>query len=748
MSSVNCPQCHDPIRREDDSCPSCGADLRFTVTDETGGPGEPPTGRLEFAPGQTFAERYTVIERIGAGGMGIVYKAIDTALDSVVVLKLIQPGLAENPSFVERFRREARITRQITHPNICRLHDIGESQGILYLSMEWIEGETLQQLLRQTGMLREGRALEITSKITLALEAAHQQGIIHRDLKPANVMIGRRGTVHVLDFGLALEEGQQQLTGVGVAVGTPFYMSPEQRGGGVVDLRTDLYALGLILLEMLTGRRTVADPALPDNLPPEVNPLLTPLLKRLLAWRADDRFQSTAVAREEIDALRENPAISAVVSTVVPEPAQPKGRRGKWLWPTAGASAVLVAVAAYLAIRPPWRPPEPKLDPAAQGFYAQGERYLRDEFDLEGFDQAINMFQRARNVQPDSALIMARLSEAFWRRFERRTDSTASRDEAERWLAQAERIDPDLPEVRHARALGFILEGRFEAARGELERALDDRPKLAMAWVDLASVYWETDEYAAAEKALDRATELEPENFRMQIHRGLFHDHFQEYDEAAKYYREATQLKPDSAVAWNNVGTSLFYGGRYAESIPPFLRSLELEENAETRSNLGTAYFMEEQYEEAVKHYRRATETEQTPAVVWGNYGDGLMKLGQSEEAADAYRRAAEIAREKALRQPLKPDVLMELAQYCALAGDESCALEHAASAVALQPDNALLLVKCARIQCVVGRNDDALDWLDRAVRLGASRGQIEAYPEFAVLRDHPRFQTLLELID
>ncbi len=197
MATAFCPNCSDLVERVGHRCPRCNIDLSGTFPDDDHQ--QPPrAGRqLEFPTGETFADRYTIIERIGAGGMGVVYKAIDTMLDSQVALKLIQPALAQFPGFIERFRREVRVTRQITHPNICRFHDIGDSDGVLYVSMEWIEGETLRQLLEQTGMLREGRALEIAEKIALALEAAHDKGIVHRDLKPANIMLDRRGNVFV-----------------------------------------------------------------------------------------------------------------------------------------------------------------------------------------------------------------------------------------------------------------------------------------------------------------------------------------------------------------------------------------------------------------------------------------------------------------------------------------------------------------------------------------------------------------------
>ena len=233
MLEASCPNCSKTVRQEYESCPACGSAVSFAVgEDETQEFRGRTVAPVEFLPGQTFAGRFTVIEKTGAGGMGVVYKAIDTELDTPVALKLIQPVLACSRANVERFRREVRMTRQITHPNICRIHDIGNSEGVMFLSMEWIEGETLQQLLRKTGTLKESRALEIAQEIARALAAAHAAGIVHRDLKPANVMVGHRGHIRVLDFGLALEQGSEIESHVeGGRVGTPLFMSPEQRAG-------------------------------------------------------------------------------------------------------------------------------------------------------------------------------------------------------------------------------------------------------------------------------------------------------------------------------------------------------------------------------------------------------------------------------------------------------------------------------------------------------------------------------------
>src|SRR5262249_15077090 len=207
------------------------------------------------------------------------------------------------PAFVERFKREVRVTRQITHPNVCRVHDLGESAGLLYFSMEWIGGETLNDLLGQAGRLDEDRGLEIAEKIALALDGVHSKGVIHRDLKPGNVMIDVSGEVFVMDFGIAFEGGAKSLTTPGVVQGTAHYMAPEQRWGADLDGRTDLYALGLILDEMLTGR--APRPESPRHGRPKFqNSAIVPVLDKLLARDREERYPSAKEAAQALNVLR------------------------------------------------------------------------------------------------------------------------------------------------------------------------------------------------------------------------------------------------------------------------------------------------------------------------------------------------------------------------------------------------------------------------------------------------------------
>jgi serine/threonine protein kinase len=741
-----CPACSSAVSREDDRCASCGSLLEPTVAEERAETQELLSGDgLEFRPGDVFAGRFTIIERIGSGGMGVVYKAIDKALDCEVALKLIRPEMAENPSYLERFRREVRITRQITHPNICRVHDIGSGEGLLYLSMEWIEGETLQQLLRKAGTLKEGRALAIAESIARALEAAHDKGMIHRDLKPANIMLDRRGNVYVLDFGLALETGTESISRVGAMIGTPLYMSPEQRSMQQVDGRTDLHALGLIMREMLTGLRPSTEDIPVEQQAAGISRPIEPVVRKLLAER-EERYESAAAVRRDIQELLLDPAISTASTTASSAAAGQRRPRRLGL----SIAAAVVPVAAVAALSYVFFPsaPERLMDPRAETFYARGQHYLRDKRETGSpriLDDAIQMFHRALDFEPDSALVLASLGEAYWLRFED-WRLLSSREEAERAVNRAYELDPDLPEVLTARALGYMIESKYYAAKADLEMALESKPELYIAWLYLGEVHQNLENYAEGLEAIRRAMTLEPANVRITIRLGLFHQHFGENDEAFRYFEMATELNPDNFHAWNNLGAAYLYTGRYEEAVPVIQRALAVTDSAFTRSNLGTALYSLGKYEEAIAQYEYATELEPGVAVHWGNLGDALQVRGEEDRAVEAYAQASELARARLDLQPISAEALSAVALYCAKARESEEAIRYASAAHELQPDNPKILLVNAVVNCIIGRDDDSLDWLDRAIKRGASKAEIELVPEFSRLRDDPRFRRILEL--
>ncbi len=219
-------------------------------------PGSP---YADLVLGHLFANRYRIEQILGRGGMGVVYKAVDSQLDEMVAIKTL-PGdvMTRSPEDLERFKREIRLARKITHRNVLRTYDYGEAEGVYFISMEFVRGYTLSELLEEAPnrQMPARAAVGISRQICRGLHAAHEQGIIHRDIKPGNVLIDAKGEVKLMDFGIArMAETPEAMTQAGLIIGTPHYMSPEQVQGKQLDPRTDVYAMGVLIYEMLAGRR-------------------------------------------------------------------------------------------------------------------------------------------------------------------------------------------------------------------------------------------------------------------------------------------------------------------------------------------------------------------------------------------------------------------------------------------------------------------------------------------------------------
>ncbi len=281
---------------DDATIASASAHSSLSTTSGVGG--EPP-GR--FVPGAVVADRYRIVGLLGRGGMGEVYRADDLQLGQPVALKFLTADLAHDPGRLERFRNEVRTSLKVTHASVCRVYDIGEVQGQHFLSMEFVDGEDLKSLLLRIGRLPQERAVEVGRQICAGLAAAHEQGILHRDLKPANVMLDGRGQVKLTDFGLAsLADGVDEAD---VRAGTPAYQAPEQLRGEEVSKRSDIYALGLVLYELFTGKRvhkaeTLAElhdlhasgtPSSLSSYVPELDPAVERAVMRCLEKRPADR---------------------------------------------------------------------------------------------------------------------------------------------------------------------------------------------------------------------------------------------------------------------------------------------------------------------------------------------------------------------------------------------------------------------------------------------------------------------------
>ena len=260
-----CPQCNYANEQGLSACEKCSTPLLSddaTLTEDTldagsAAPLDLSEGGGQLSPGMVLAQRYEITRLLGQGGMGAVYQARDRELDRTVALKIIRADMARNPQAFQRFKQETILARQVTHRNVIRIFDLGQSGGIKFITMEYIEGEGLQRLLAKKTKLEPREAAKIMAQIAAALEAAHAEGVVHRDLKPQNIMVDASGRVYVMDFGIA-RSADSHMTRTGAIIGTPHYMSPEQAMGQTVDLRSDIFSAGIIFYEMLSRKSPFA----------------------------------------------------------------------------------------------------------------------------------------------------------------------------------------------------------------------------------------------------------------------------------------------------------------------------------------------------------------------------------------------------------------------------------------------------------------------------------------------------------
>ena len=390
---LTCPVCARAIPPGQDSCPACGAglDSSFEPTrqleetirleepmkptqDKREGEGQrarrPSTrpssshdsldsGR--FPPGTTLAGRYRIVSLLGRGGMGEVYRADDLKLEQPVALKFLPETLSADGAALARLYREVRVARQISHRNVCRVYDIGEAEGLHFISMEYVRGEELSSLLRRIGRLPADKAVEVARQLCAGLAAAHDAGVLHRDLKPANVMLDERGNVRVTDFGLALLA--EELRETEAIAGTPAYMAPEQLAGKEVTTKSDIYALGLVLYELFTGKRVFeartlgellklheshTPPTSPTSLVKDLDPLVERVIERCLEKEPDKRPASALQVAAALPGG--DPLAAALAAGETPSPEMVAAAPTEGALKPAVAFALLASFAALLAL--------------------------------------------------------------------------------------------------------------------------------------------------------------------------------------------------------------------------------------------------------------------------------------------------------------------------------------------------------------------------------------------------------------
>jgi len=733
---------------------------------------------------------FQLLERLGGGGMGHVYRAQDLRLDRVVALKFLPPHLSTEADARQRLVREAKAASALDHPSICAVHEIGETdEGQLFIAMAHCEGETLRQRIAR-GPLPVAEALELAAQAAEGLQRAHETGIVHRDVKPANLMVTRLGRVRIVDFGVAKIDGVD-VTREGAAVGTVAYMSPEQTRGGVVDARADVWALGAVLYEMLTGARpfrgesdaTVIHAIRHDAPTPvrrlraEVPSRVATVVARCLEKDPARRYRHAGELLADVRTVQAGGTVRRRI---------PADRAARY----AGAAALAVALlaAGALLTRPPpldslaVLPAATAAGDSAQAAFAEGMTGLLTDHlsQLSGLRRVVSRASVARyrnttksppevgrelgvdvlvglsarreggRARIDVELIAADGGRVLWSGgFERpvREVLTLQR-EVTQAIAHALqlRLTPReaarlaaAPREVHPEAFALYLQAARAGAEPQgmrfLERAIERDSAFALAHARVAVSYiMITRDRARAERAIATALALDPSLSDAYDALGLLRmwiDH--DWPAAEGALRRAIELNPHNSVAHHELGQLLMRLGRCDEAVVEERRAvLQNPGIAHFQSGLAEVHLHCRRYDDAVREFGKTLALVRDSSGVYVNMGDAHFYGGRYEEALAMYARSS---------RPTPGWAYVPL-------GERRPAREQVDSLTAVlarREGNPFTPVMLARLHTTLGEREQALAWLERLYEQGSwVIVYLRVHPHFDPLRGEPRFQALL----
>jgi non-specific serine/threonine protein kinase len=708
-------------------------------------------------PGASLAH-YRLVSRIGTGGMGVVWKAVDIRLAREVAIKLLPDPLADDPDTLDRFEHEARAVAALNHPNIVTLHSVEQAGRIRFFTMEYIAGRNLRELIPGGGMALD-RLLEIGIEMADALAAAHERGVVHRDLKPANVMITAGGHVKILDFGLAVVRQPEPTSldslwssgheGDDLMAGTLHYMSPEQLRGQGVDPRTDLFSLGVILYQLATGRRPfegetvaalaasiVTDVAVPPSrLRPELPRRLDEIVARCLEKDRALRLQSAREVRDMLEGLRRTGEASggAGASIAVLPFADMSQARDQDYFCEGIAEEIITALARLGDLRVASRISAFQFKGMPLGSREIGRR-LGVRHLLEGSVRKVGERVRVTAELTDVEAGYCLWSERFDREMK---DIFAIQEGIARRIVEALRLtlSPSQrealarPATASVEAYEYYLKGRLyfyqfnrrgvQFAHEMFARAIERDPGYALAHAGLA----------------DCCTYLFMHVMDMDALR----------EAALEAGRRAVELAPDLAQAHVSLGLALSLTRDHAAAVREFEAALALDPRLfEAHYFYARDSFMQGDLEKAVRLYERASEVRpedyQAPLLVGQIHAD----LGRPERAEAARRAGLEVAERRLALQPDDVRALYMGANALVAMGECERGLEWAQRALTLDPDDAMLLYNMACIHAMAGRGAEALDFVERSVAAGMNRlAWLEHDSNLDSIRAEPRFEAV-----
>lgn len=704
---------------------------------------DPDLTVLQPAPPER-AGKYRIVGRIGQGGMGVVYRAVDDDLGRTVALKFLPPELGPDSQASQRFVREARAASGLDHPNIGTIFGIEETEDHRrFIVMAFYEGRSLNQRMEDTAQpLTPQEAVSIAMLIARGLAEAHARGVVHRDIKPSNIMLTSQGLVKIVDFGLAAMSDSEQLTMVGSRLGTPAYMSPEQAQGDAVDQRTDIWSLGIVLLEMLTQERVFRADTVASVLYQVVHRDITsletvdePLRSVLRRALERDPAKRYATADEFLAALE-----TIAPNTVAIRPAQPArspaSSHRRWL--LAGATLVVAVIAiggsyAWRALRHPSAPGAPR---SASVFdkYKQAVELMK-RWDKEGnLSRATALLTEATTTDPTFALGFARLAESQRLAYALSRDP-AVLDAAAKNADEALRLNPELAPVQVTWGRIQALRQNGDLAMASFERAVRIDPNDADAQLAIARQYERLGRLADADAAFQKAGTLEPDGLASHDFYANFLYRQGRFADAIREWQTAIRIAPDAGPVWVNLGAALSETGRLDEAIQAYTVALGLKPTDMAYNNLGAVYTRTARYPEAVDAFRKAAEMSGANYMFHGNLATSLSRVKGSElQAKESFARAIALGEKARTANPRDASVCRNLASYYARTGNAPLALQRINTALTLAPTSPDIQAGGAEVYVLLGQPQKALELAKKSMALGYSLRRLEQYSELSPL--------------